>query len=563
MNRRALFKMASLLGASKMAGALTPSLHSATAAKTSCKQKSKAPFKVMYSNDATNMLECVSPYHPSAPYDFDVNRLDDQYEKKVGPLTDDMIRASVDEAAGADAQFLQPGYGWLAWWKSKVHPAANDYKWIQEQTGVPPDAFGRYVLSGGDMVKVFVDRCHERGKAAFVSLRLNDPQTISFGPKDPYSVFVSRFYMEHPEYWLDKNSSKRDDRCQNWAIPEVRDYKFSFIKELCENYDLDGFELDFMRNPCYFHLNETTVEQRVKIMTDFMARVRRLLDETARGGRHRWLCARVPCFVDAFDPIGMDLQAMVDAGMEMVNVSASYFTVQQTNLPIMRKIVPDASIYLEMTHTTLTGPPIPASWDSAPFLRTTDQQFYTAANLAYARGADGVSFFNFFYYREFGHAIKERGPFNEPPFHVMKHLGDTAWLREQQQWYLLSKGGNNPTLLGDTPLPKIFHPRERHIFMLDMAPNERNKKALLRLRAVQSAQGRTWNATLNGVKLEPTSYIAKPIDHPYNAYLGESGQYACFTCPPDSIRDGKNQLILILENGEPVTIEYLDLVLNV
>jgi hypothetical protein len=343
------------------------------------------------------------------------------------------------------------------------------------------------------------------------------------------------------------------------VIPEVRDYKFSFIRELCENYDISGFELDFMRAPYFFRLGETSVEQRVKIMTDFVARVRQLLDQTARGGRHRWLCARVPCFLEAFDPIGIDLPAMMDAGLEMVNVSASYFTAQQTDLPVIRKIAPDATVYLEMCHTTLTGPRIPGYFDSEPYLRTTDQQFYTAADLAYARGADGVSLFNFLYYREFGHAIKERGPFNEPPFHVLKHLGDPTWLRSQRQWYLLSTAWSNPTLLGEQPLPKTFHSLEPHIFMLDMVPNERDKKALLRLRAAQNAEGRAWSVSLNGMELEATEYVAKPIENPYSAYLGQPDQYACFSCPPGIVRDGLNELKITMDHGDPLTIEYLDL----
>ena len=69
---------------------------------------------------------------------------------------------------------------------------------------------------------------------------------------------------------------------QNWAIPEVRDYKFALISEVCQNYDIDGFELDFMRHPQFFDLNETTSEQRVEIMTGFVRQVRELLNRTAQ-----------------------------------------------------------------------------------------------------------------------------------------------------------------------------------------------------------------------------------------------------------------------------------------
>ena len=67
-------------------------------------------------------------------------------------------------------------------------------------------------------------------------------------------------------------------------------------------------------------------------MTGFIRRVRKVLDETSRGGKRRWLCARVPCYVSGFDPLGIDLRAWADAGLDMVNLSPSFFAVQQTDL---------------------------------------------------------------------------------------------------------------------------------------------------------------------------------------------------------------------------------------
>lgn len=167
-------------------------------------------------------------------------------------------------------------------------------------------------------------------------------------------------------------------------------------------------------------------------MTDFVQQVRELLDRTARNGRRRWLCARVPCYLEAFDPLGLDLPAMVAAGLDIVTVSAFYFTAQQTDLPAIRRLVPGAAVYLELCHAIANGkrPPGPG-YDIAPFRRATPEQIYTAANLAYARGADGVNAFNFAYYRE--HGGPGRGPFAEPPFHIFKRLGDPAWLARQPQ----------------------------------------------------------------------------------------------------------------------------------
>ena len=56
----------------------------------------KAPFRVLYSNDTTNILSCTSPWH-----------------KKGEAFRPEMLEATVDEVAGTgvDAHLLQPGVG--------------------------------------------------------------------------------------------------------------------------------------------------------------------------------------------------------------------------------------------------------------------------------------------------------------------------------------------------------------------------------------------------------------------------------------------------------------------
>src|SRR5258707_9818262 len=54
--------------------------------------RGKPPFRVLYSNDTTNVLGCTSPWHA-----------------KGAPFGPELIEASVDEVAGlVDAHFLQP-----------------------------------------------------------------------------------------------------------------------------------------------------------------------------------------------------------------------------------------------------------------------------------------------------------------------------------------------------------------------------------------------------------------------------------------------------------------------
>lgn len=495
-------------------------------------RRRKAPFRVLYSNDTTNVVSCVSPWH-----------------KKREPFRPEMLAASVDEAVGVDVHLLQPGLGWIPWWKSKVYPAEEHYRWVEKQFGTKPDSFGQYMLAGGDLVKVFIERCRQRGQVPFISLRLNDAHHL----EKPGSVWISRFVAEHPEYRLSADPTRAEHRVLNWAIPEVRAHKLALIRELCENYDFEGFELDFMRFYSFFPLDKTTSAQRREIMTGFVRDVRAAL------GARRWLCARVPCQLVAHDPLGIDLPAMVGAGLDMVNLSASYFTVQQTDLAKIRELVPDAAIYMEMGHSIWNGtkPPGATGYDTFPFRRATVEQMQTTAHLAYERGADGVSLFNFAYYRE--HGGPGRGPFGEPPFEVLKRLGDRTWLARQPQHWFLAPGWRHP-YGREYPLPRKMRAGETAVFVLDLAPAD--GVARLRIQGESSLSETRWRARINGIELAPTDDVSEPFPNPYPAMLGKPEEMRAWQVPAGLLRNGINRLELLLDGGKPARLVYLDLALR-
>ncbi len=500
----------------------------------------KAPFKVLFSNDTTNILTCVSPYHA-----------------KGQPFSEEMLKATIDEAKGVDVHMLQPGLGWIPFWKSKQYPIEEHAKWFRERTGRGLSGYGRYLLAGGDIVRVFVDHCRKTGVVPFISYRLNDGHHLESVDKNVQRAeWCSKFYTEHPEYRLGPDRRSWDQHVQNWAIQEVRDHKFGFIREICEQYDIDGLELDFMRHCKLFRAEETTFKERSAIVAGFVRRVRELLDRTAKPGQHRWLCARVPFILAAHDDLGIDLPAMAAAGLDMVNLSAYYYTNQQSDMATICGLVPNAAVYLEMTHCTTTGPSR-GGYDSFSYLRTADEQFYTGAHLAYARGAAGVSLFNFVYYRE--HGTPGRGPFNEPPFHVLPRLGQPEWLAQQPQWYVLAKawyrGGGRP------PLPAKLGPGQGCSFELDMAPNPGKSDGLFRLRTTADSRACKWTVTINRRQLAPAAYVRKPLNYPYEAALGAPSQYACFTVPRAILRNGYNGFRIEMEAGRPVTVDYVDVVL--
>jgi hypothetical protein len=528
-------------------GAATLAGLSTTRAAEQVTSRGRAPFKTLYSNDTTNILSCISPYH-----------------RRGEPFTDDRLRASIDEAQGVDVHMLQPGLGWIPWWRSDVYNGAEHYLAYQREFGLKPDSFGRYMTEGGDVVKTFVEHCRKIRVAPFISYRLNDGHHVrelktALAQGRP-SRAMSRFYWQnYQKYRLGPDPSDWSQAVFNWAIPEVREHKFALIGEICRRYDIDGLELDFLRHYAYFRPAETTSPQRRRIMTEFVRRVREVLDATAPRGQRRWLCVRVPTLIETHDVLGIDLAALVAAGVDMVNLSASYFTTQATDLPRVHALLPETPLYLEMTHTPMTGKALAGS-GSQVFQRTTDHQFYTTAHLAYCQGAAGVSLFNFVYYRD--HVLPELGPFNEPPFHVLPKLNDRAWLARQPQWYFLAGIPSRPPT-AKRALPVQLAAGGHRKFSLRMAPTEhQTRDGLLRLMSDEAIVPRRWQVEFNGIRLAATDFVRKPIDHPYEGHLGEPEHYACYICPRSAVRAGANEVHVMLDGSGPGKLIYLDVVLT-
>ncbi|MCB1208605.1 MAG: hypothetical protein KDK97_04720 [Verrucomicrobiales bacterium] len=509
-----------------------------------------APFRVIYSNDTTNILSCVSPFHGARE-----------------PFRKEMVEATVDEVTGlVDAHFLQPGLGMVPMWPSKVLPLAEHYAWIKERYGQKPDSYGQFVMNGGDVVQVFIDRCRLRGQAAFVSVRLNDAHHKEYcdpkpgdKPGSSIGMSVTKFYAEHPEFRIKPGSLRGADLVLNWAEEEVREQKFALIRELCENYDIDGLELDFLRFYNFFRTEKTPLEERRKIMTSFVKEVRALLDRTARDGRRRWMCARVPCHLPALDELGIDLASMVASGLDMVNASDHYFTTQQHDLASIRKQAAGAALYFELCHTIWKGDKVAVGYDVFPFRRATPEHLHTSAHLAYARGADGISLFNFAYYRQHG-AGEGRGVFGEPPFEALKALRDPQTLATEPQHWFIAAGWRAPGMK-PLPVPRKIELNKPAKFSFDLAAPRAGWKqdARVRVQADKNLDDTEWTAVFNGTVIASTPDLSEPFPVAYPSMLGKPEELRAWIIPAKLLHEGKNSLEITQTAGDAVVITFVDL----
>ena len=549
-------------------------------------EQAKAPYRLLFNSDFLNIRGCLSPWNPD----------------RVSVSPDLLLRYSVDEVAdaGGDAFFLSPWVPNVPLWKSDIYPFDEHWQWFQQAypESAPNDIFVEYMLNGGDFVDVFVDECRQRNIAPIISVRVNDHHQLEFIaiekgtvklPGTISGITLDRWRAENLQYCITQSDERTDlgsdpltlllqpavaDQVRNeyvldWAHPEVCDRMYGFIEELCRNYDIDGIELDFMRHYLLFRQEDTTVQERKSILSAFVARVRALLDETAGLGKHRWLCVRIPAFMETYDCMGIDIMQMAANGVDMFNLSHFYRTCQQSDLAKIAAMVPDKSVYLEMTQTTMCKALEQEGFgESFLYRRTTDEQFYASAHLAYARGAQGVSLFNFAYYREYDRP--ERGPYNEPPFHVIQNLMNPEAVATMPQHYFLSTGWSSYITKYMT-LPqrlKRFSPLTLAqstdcLLGLDMDHPNLGKPcsgvAVLRVQANKLWGDREVVVCVNGKKQSAYSDTSEPFPNPYPPLLGTPGTLKAWIIPLSDFRKGMNTIKLSMTKGDAVTIDFVDI----
>ena len=100
----------------------------------------------------------------------------------------------------------------------------------------------------------------------------------------------------------------------DYATEGARQHMLSIIFELIQRFDIDGIELDFMRHPAFFRVEDAFAQRY--LMTDLVRQVRNKLDhEGERVGRDLSLAVRVPPTLNDCLRIGLDAEEWMQQGL--------------------------------------------------------------------------------------------------------------------------------------------------------------------------------------------------------------------------------------------------------
>ena len=126
--------------------------------------------------------------------------------------------------------------------------------------------------------------------------------------------FHGRFWVQNPSFFR-QGATGYFANALDYAHPEVRDLYRRLIEESL-TYDVDGIELDFMREPHVFSPGQEAAG--LPVLTEWLREIRRLVRDTAaKRGRPVRLGVRVPSRPETaraygLDPVGWAQEGLVD-----------------------------------------------------------------------------------------------------------------------------------------------------------------------------------------------------------------------------------------------------------
>ena len=256
---------------------------------------------------------------------------------------------------------------------------------------------GALVKQETDPLKLIVDFCRSRDLEVFYSKRMNDMHDSNV--RAWYHPYVrSKFKTAHPEYLM--GSAEDPPACGGWAAlnygrREVRDFVFRFVRDVCDNYDIDGVQLDFLRNPILFskhtRAGQPVGQRELNLMTGLVRRIRRMMDNVAlRRGRPMLLAVRVPDSVGFCRLVGIDIETWLQGGLVDLLLTTCIFRLNPWKVSVDLGHQYAVPVYPCLSETRHRG--------EAGTARASAAAYRARAMNVWDAGADGIGLFNYFNY---------------------------------------------------------------------------------------------------------------------------------------------------------------------
>ncbi|MEO6876492.1 MAG: hypothetical protein ABI222_16880 [Opitutaceae bacterium] len=516
----------------------------------------------------------------------------ERWQPEGGPFSARAIHRYVEELAqnGVDT-FLINANASKAWYPSKTLPTILDgYRrgdreffrahaicaGITEAAAVEKfmDTSVKFYNQYVDLTDAGVDwlaetsrACRQRGVAPWVSIRMNDLH----GHRD----FTGSFF-NHPLLKVRENRLSHSTypgmsgdltyrQGLNYELPAVRAMMLAQIREVVEDYDFDGLELDWWRQPLCCEPNASA--QTIAMMSDWFREVRSLTQRrAAKNGRPYYLGMRMPGRLETLKTIGIDVVALSrDGTLDFLCPSAFWRTSWDMPHDILRRQVgARPAIYGVIEDGANAIPTLnPTTGYTRDIRLISSSREMLAANAAgkLALGADGIEWFNFYC------TDQVRIPGLVSDYTFLRDIQKLEMLRGQPKHYTLADLGfrdlSQPPFEAPPQVPVLLEHYWRHAFRLPMCaePADRGLRLVIQLVLKKDAPAAPRSITINGCWPSTVCTTNERLLFPCGSLTHHTADHVGYDYefPVSLVQEGWNEITV--ENGgeHPLTVVCLEL----
>ncbi len=450
-------------------------------------------------------------------------------------------------------------------WKSQVSETVGDsHGRMYENAG--SYTFDENVLAmmerGEDAQSEAIKRGHELGMHVYASVRMNDNHFGGAQPQDMPKMrhhSLTRLRREHPE-WLLGEEAQSDWFALSWnmAIPEVREYRYAHVEELCRLYDWDGVELDWQRHG--FHFAEQYGYKLRYALTDLQCSIRKMTNKLAEErGRPFYVAARVSGTLEMCRKIGYDIPTWIEDGLvDILIPAASSGTDPLIDIAGFKDLTKgtDIAVYGGL-YGGPDGPHVGPEDETAK----RDTVLMGIASRFYHAGADGVHVFNWHANRESRRALLTSVGSPETLRRKDKTYAAThRILRAQGEW----RGAEiNDRIWAEVPVPlkRTMSGEGPSIALVvsDDLMTDVPESIELRIRLDEWIHGDDVQVTWDGAELASPQITYSPGPGPIISDVS-STVWQSYTLTPEQAPPGDHKVKVILRERNPRLIS--DIVLT-
>lgn len=394
-----------------------------------------------------------------------------------------------------------------------------------------------FVKLGTDPLEVTNKFAHENGFEFFWSNRINDTHDYGHRPDNPYERW-SKLKTKHPEFLFGTPGERLPHgrwSSVDFSHKEIRDLCVQYYTEVCENYDVDGIELDFFRHLYLFGnvaRGEYATAEQLEMFTSMVAQIREMTEKVGmKKGKPILVLVRVPDCLDYCRGVGIDLETWMAKGLIDIVVGSGYFRLNPWDHMVSATRKYDVKFYAGLSE--------PRIRDEHPYLQRLQNAVYRARSAAaWQAGVDGLYIFNEYntrsqYLREIGEAEKLSEK-NNLYFVTYRNANPESYLKNGKQHL------NIPVLSPQNPMVIESDPLE---FSVEIGDESKPSEVFVILYA-------------NGVKEGELKIVINSTQGTFNK-ITEDG-LVIFNITGNVISPGENKLIVQGSPGISADRKLLD-----